>query len=212
MDTQKKKLAAQILRALKKYYPDVECTLENENPFQMLVATILSAQCTDKRVNQVTEFLFKKYQTPEDFLAVPLEEIEMDIKSTGFYHNKAKNIKALCERLVQDFEGQVPADMETLVSLPGVGRKTANVVMGNAFGIASGFVVDTHVSRLSQRLGLSNEKIPEKIEKDLVQLFPAREWINLSHRLIALGREFCTARKTLCDVCCLNGICPNPNK
>lgn len=197
-----------VLKILKKHYPNVRCTLEYRTPFQILIATILSAQCTDKRVNQVTVDLFRKYSTPDDYLKVPLEELENDIRSTGFFHHKAKNIHALCTILSSRYNNEVPQTMEDLVSLPGVGRKTANVVLGNAFGISSGFVVDTHVGRLSRRLGLSVETDPKKVEQDLVRIFPQKEWIDTSHRLIALGREFCSARKKRCEPCPMYKICP----
>ncbi|MDO5579957.1 MAG: endonuclease III [Planctomycetia bacterium] len=203
-----KKRGREVLKILKKQYPEVHCTLEYRTPFQILIATILSAQCTDKRVNQVTADLFKKYTTPNDYLRVSLEELEDDIRSTGFYHHKAKNIRALCEILRARYHNEVPRTMEDLVQLPGVGRKTANVVLGNAFGISSGFVVDTHVGRLSRRLGLSEETDPKKVEQDLVRIFPQKEWIDASHRLIALGREYCSARKKRCSECPMIKICP----
>jgi len=204
----RKKRAGQILKILKKMFPNAGCTLNHFTPFQLLIATILSAQCTDKRVNEVTPSLFSRFPTPHDFAAAPLTEIEDAIRSTGFYHNKAKNIKALCKILEDKYQGNVPGTMEELVTLPGVGRKTANVVLGNAFGIVSGFVVDTHVTRLSHRLGLSDQNTAEKIEDDLIQLFPRKEWVDMSHRLILLGRGNCSARKPKCDQCDLKGVCP----
>ncbi|MDO5554364.1 MAG: endonuclease III [Planctomycetia bacterium] len=201
------KRASALLRRLKKEYPDAQCTLDNANPFELLIATLLSAQCTDRRVNLVTRDLFKKYRSPADFLKVPLTELETDIKSTGFYHNKAKNIQALSRVLVERYAGQVPPVLEELTALPGVGRKTANVVLGNAFGIVAGFVVDTHVLRLAGRLGLSTEKTPEKVERDLMALFPQDEWVNLSHRLILLGRGPCQARRPECATCFLANLC-----
>lgn len=198
----------QVWNRLKKTWPDVNCALDYTSPFQLLVATILSAQCTDARVNMVTPGLFRKYKTPKDFLAAPLEDIETAIKSTGFYHNKAKNIQGAARVITENFRGKVPEDMESLLTLPGVGRKTANVVLGNAFGIIAGVVVDTHVSRLSQRIGLSKEKTPGKIEKDLVGSFPEETWVELSHLLIQLGRKFCKARNPDCERCPLNEICP----
>ena len=203
-----KPYVTKILRRLAKKYPDAECSLTYVDPLQLLVATILSAQCTDARVNRVTPGLFKKYPTAHDFAAADLPELESDIHSTGFYRNKAKNIKAACRIIDEQYGGHVPGDMEKLVALPGVGRKTANCVLGNGFGIAVGVVVDTHVERLAHRLGLSDAKTPEKIERDLMQLFPQKEWIGISHRLILLGRESCPARKPKCETCVLGDICP----
>ncbi|MDR1491753.1 MAG: endonuclease III [Planctomycetaceae bacterium] len=203
-----KKYAANILRRLKKKYPEARCALDYESPLQILVATILSAQCTDVRVNIVTKDLFRKYRSARDFAAANLNELENEIRTTGFFRNKAKNIKAACEILEQTYRGEVPADMEKLTKLPGVGRKTANCVLGNGFGIAVGVVVDTHVERLSRRIDLSESKTPEKIEQDLMPLFPQSEWIGVSHRLILHGRETCSARKPRCKDCLLNDICP----
>ena len=197
-----------ILRRLKKKYPDAGCSLTYLDPLQLLVATILSAQCTDTRVNIVTRDLFKRYRTAYDFAIAEISELEKDIHSTGFYRNKAKNIKAACQMIDKQYGGEVPADMAKLVALPGVGRKTANCVLGNGFGIAVGVVVDTHVERLSHRLGLSDANTPEKIEQDLMQIFPENEWIGISHRLILLGRESCPARKPQCSFCILGDICP----
>ena len=203
-----KSYVTKILRRLKKKYPDADCSLNYHDPLQLLVATILSAQCTDARVNLVTQDLFKKYRTAYDFALAELSELEKDIHSTGFYRNKAKNIKAACQIIDEQYDGEVPADIAKLIALPGVGRKTANCVLGNGFGIAVGVVVDTHVERLSHRIGLSDATSPEKIEQDLMQIFPHNEWIGVSHRLILLGREFCIARKPLCDPCVLSDICP----
>ena len=197
-----------ILRRLKKKYPDAVCSLTWRDPLQLLVATILSAQCTDIRVNIVTRDLFQKYRSARDFATAELSELEKDIHSTGFYRNKAKNIKAACTIIDEQYGGEVPAEMSKLIALPGVGRKTANCVLGNGFGIATGVVVDTHVERLSHRLGLSESNSPEKIEQDLMQIFPESEWIDISHRLILLGRESCPARKPKCDSCVLGDICP----
>ena len=205
----KLKNARKILKALKKYYPDANCSLDHVNPLELLVSTILSAQCTDKRVNMVTKSLFVKYKCPRDYVDISIQELENDIRSTGFYRNKAKNIQAACRMLLEKYNGQVPDSIDDLVTLPGVGRKTANVVLGNGFDIVSGVVVDTHVSRLSRRLGLTDEKTPEKIEQDLMTLFPKEEWVALSHRLIHLGREYCTARKPKCEMCPMVDICPN---
>jgi endonuclease-3 len=203
-----KKHAAAIVRLLKREYPDVECALVHDSPFELLIATILSAQCTDERVNIVTKELFAKYSTPAELRAVPIPRLEKLIQSTGFFRNKAKNIHECCEKLVKEHGGEVPADMEKLVQLPGVGRKTANVVLGTAFRIASGVVVDTHVTRLSQRLGLTEHEDAVKIERDLAAVLPRKEWIDFSHRLIWHGRRVCKARKPLCGQCVLQEICP----
>ena len=175
----------------------------------MLIATILSAQCTDERVNIVTADLFRKYRSPQDFAAADQRELEKDIHSTGFFRNKAKNIKAASRRIIDVYRGKVPETMEDLLTLGGVARKTANVVMGNAFGIASGIVVDTHVSRLSQRLGLTAQTTPEKIEKDLTILVPKKDWVMFSHWLIFHGRQVCKARKPQCNECCISDQCPS---
>jgi endonuclease-3 len=202
-----KTYVTKILRRLKKKYPDADCSLTWLDPLQLLVATILSAQCTDRRVNLVTQELFKKYRSAHDFAVAEISELEKEIHSTGFYRNKAKNIKAACRGIDEQYGGEVPADMAKLVALPGVGRKTANCVLGNGFGIAVGVVVDTHVERLSHRIGLSDASTPEKIEQDFMRIFPESEWIGISHRLILLGRESCTARKPKCDCCVLGDIC-----
>ncbi len=204
-----KKQTAEIVKRLKKAYPDAHCALIHTSPFELLIATILSAQCTDVRVNIVTADLFRKYRGPEDFLKVSQAELEKDIHSTGFFRNKAKNIRAACKRIIEEYGGRVPQTMEELLTLGGVARKTANVVMGNAFGIASGVVVDTHVSRLSQRLGLTTEKTPEKIERDLEQLVPKRNWVMFPHWMIFHGRQVCKARKPKCGECVLADICPS---
>ena len=203
-----KKRTHEIIKRLKKAYPDAHCALNHSNPFELLIATILSAQCTDVRVNIVTADLFRKYRVSEDFLNVSQKELENDIRSTGFYRNKARNIQAACKRIVEVYGGKVPEKMEDLLTLGGVARKTANVVMGNAFGIASGVVVDTHVSRLSQRLGLTKQKDPQKIEKDLIELVLKKHWVMFSHWLIFHGRRVCHARKPKCPDCVLNDICP----
>ncbi len=200
--------AARVTRALKKDYPDVTCALEFESPVQLLVATILSAQCTDKQVNIVTRSLFQKYRTAADFAAANLPDLENAIKSTGYFRNKAKNIKACCQRLVERHGGEVPRNLDDLVQLPGVGRKTANVVLGTAYGIASGVVVDTHVARITHRLGLTKSSDPVKIEQDLLVLLPQKEWINFSHRLIYHGRSVCNARKPRCEECSMRKFCP----
>lgn len=203
-----KKRAAAITRLLKREYADVECALVHDTPFELLIATILSAQCTDERVNIVTKELFAKYSTPAALAALPIPKLERLIQSTGFFRNKARNIHACCEKLVNEHGGEVPADLDKLVQLPGVGRKTANVVLGTAFGIATGVVVDTHVTRLSQRLGLTTHEDAVKIERDLIAALPKKEWIDFSHRLIWHGRRVCKARKPLCEQCVLNHVCP----
>ncbi len=209
MITAQKKFAVQIIKRLKEEYPDAHCALVHSNAFELLIATILSAQCTDVRVNIVTANLFRKYRQPQDYVDVSPEELEQDIKSTGFYRNKAKNIQAACGRIIENFGGEIPASMEELLTLNGVARKTANVVLGNAFGIASGVVVDTHVSRLSQRLGLTTETTPEKIETDLAEIVPKKDWIIFPHLLIWHGRAVCQARKPKCAECVLEDLCPS---
>ena len=205
----KKKQTATIIRRLKTAYPDAHCALNYTNPFELLIATILSAQCTDERVNIVTATLFRKYRGPSDFADAELEELERDVHSTGFFRNKAKNIKGASTRLLEVFGGEIPRTMEAILTLNGVARKTANVVLGNAFGIASGVVVDTHVSRLSQRLGLTGQTTPEKIEKDLELLVPKKDWVMFPHWMIFHGRRVCQARKPKCTECVLADICPS---
>jgi endonuclease-3 len=205
---EQKRHAAQVARLLRREYPAATCALNFSSPLELLVATILSAQCTDQRVNQVTPQLFQKYRTAADYARAPLEDIERDIQSTGFFRNKAKSIVGCCKVLAEQYGGQVPQDIEILVQLPGIGRKTANVVLGTAFRITSGVVVDTHVIRITRRLGLSSQKDPEKIERDLMALLPSKEWIDFSHRVIHHGRRICIARKPKCDECVLGGICP----
>jgi endonuclease-3 len=202
-----KRQVSRILAGLKKAYPEAECALRHVNPLQLLIATILSAQCTDKRVNLVTPELFRKYPSAEAFARASLTTLERLIHSTGFFRNKAKNIREACRRLVKDHHGEVPQSMEELLQLPGVARKTANVVLGTAFGVASGVVVDTHVFRISRRLGLTRARTPEKVEQDLMALLPAREWINFSHRLIHHGRRVCSARSPQCSLCSLEPHC-----
>lgn len=199
---------SEVIKRLRKEYPDAHCALDHTNAFELLVATILSAQCTDERVNLVTAELFRKYRTPQDYLEVAPEELARDIKSINFFNNKTKSIQATARRIVENFGGEVPQTMDELLTLSGVARKTANVVLGNAFGIASGVVVDTHVSRLSQRLGLTAEKTPEKIEKDLAALVPQKHWVMFPHWLITHGRAVCNARKPKCETCVLAGLCP----
>jgi endonuclease-3 len=198
-----------IIAGLRKTYPDAHCELNYSNPLELLIATILSAQCTDKRVNMVTAELFKKHRSAADFANAPLAELEQDIKSTGFFRNKAKNIQACCRKLVERHGGVVPRTMEELTLLDGVGRKTANVVLGNAFGINVGVVVDTHVARLSERLGLTKQKQPEKIEEDLMKLVPREQWTLLSHWLIWHGRRRCDARRPDCAQCEIRTLCPS---
>ena len=203
-----KRHARRVVRQLAKDYPDVECALVHSNPLELLVATILSAQCTDERVNLVTRELFKKYRSAADFARAPIKQLETDVKSTGFFRNKAKNIRACCQRLVESYDGQVPQEMEALVELPGVGRKTASVVLGTEFGIAAGVVVDTHVGRLSRRLGLSEASDAVRVERDLIEVLPQKEWIEFSHRMIHHGRAICNARKPRCDGCGFEKFCP----
>jgi endonuclease-3 len=198
-----------IITELRRLYPDAACTLNFSNPLELLIATQLSAQCTDERVNAVTEKLFQKYRTAEDYVKVSQEELEQDIRSTGFYRNKAKNIRAACQSILQNFGGEVPRTMEGLLSLPGVARKTANVVLGNAFGIVEGFVVDTHVGRLARRLGWTTNEDPVKVEQDLMRIIPQQDWLDLSHLLIFHGRAICHARKPLCEQCTLAHLCPS---
>jgi endonuclease-3 len=197
-----------IITALDRTYPRAKCGLRHSKPLELLVATILSAQCTDKRVNIVAKELFKKYRSAADYANAPLTELEQAIRTTGFFRNKAKNIRACCRKLVEHHGGKVPQTMEELTQLDGVGRKTANVVLGNAFGINVGVVVDTHVARLSQRLGLTKQKDPEKIERDLMALVPKKRWILFSHWLIWHCRRRCSARKPDCGHCEIKKLCP----
>jgi len=201
-----------IFTALDTLFPKAECALRHENAFQLRVATILSAQCTDERVNKVTPGLFRKYPTPQDYVGLPQEELEQEIRSTGFFRNKAKSIIGAATRIVQEFGGEVPRTMEDLLTLPGVARKTANVVLGTAYGIASGAVVDTHVFRITHRLKLSTEGTPEKVEQDLMKLVPQDQWISFSHQLIWFGRKICFARRPLCIECPLTTVCDSPDK
>ena len=198
-----------IIQALKRAYPDARCSLNHSNAFELLVATILSAQCTDERVNIVTENLFRKYRRPEDYLKVPDTELQNDIRTTGFFRNKTKSIQGTAKVLTEQYAGRVPETIDQLLELPGVARKTANVVLGNAFGIASGIVVDTHVTRLSRRLALTVEKDPVKIENDLVEIVPRKDWVIFSHLLIYHGRKICKARNPLCAECVIEKYCPS---
>ncbi|NOY30467.1 MAG: endonuclease III [Planctomycetes bacterium] len=200
--------AAKVLRRLKADYPEAPCALVHRSPFQLLIATILSAQCTDKRVNLVTKDLFRKYRTPADMASAPVRDLEKAVQSTGFYRNKAKNIKACSRGLMEHHRGKVPQDLDALVALAGVGRKTANVVLGTAFGLTTGVVVDTHVGRLSRRLGLTDQKDAVKVEQDLMRVLPKKEWIDFSHRMIYHGRSICSARRPVCDECSMKKFCP----
>ncbi len=204
----KRERALQISQRLEKEYPNATTALRWTNPFELLVATILSAQCTDEMVNEVTEGLFKKYPTPEDFAAAPLEELEQGIYSTGFYRNKAKSIKSTAQAVGEDFGGEVPDDMAEMLKLRGVARKTANVVLGTAFGKPTGIAVDTHVKRLAGRMGLSRQTSPDKIEQELVELLPEKNWIQFGHTMIWHGRRVCNAKKPLCAECCVQDLCP----
>ena len=203
-----KQRAAKIIELLEKQYPNAKTALNYSNPLEILVATMLSAQTTDERVNIVTQKLFKKYRTPEDYANVDIKELEQDIRSTGFYHNKARNLKKCCQLLVEKYNSQVPKTMEEMLELPGVARKTANIVLYNAYGIISGIAVDTHVRRVSQRLGLTEHDDPAKIEQDLMQITPKDKWMKLTDLLIFHGRQVCIARKPKCEICVLNKICP----
>jgi len=197
----------QILRGLDAMYPAATCALHHSNPWELLVATILSAQCTDKRVNEVTPGLFAKYPTPRDFAAVRPEVLAQDIRSTGFFNNKAKSIVGAAQKVLRDFGGQVPQTMDEMLSIPGAARKTANVVLGTAYGIASGVVVDTHVQRVSRRLDLTKQSDPVKIELDLMKTIPQDRWILFSHQIIHHGRALCQARKPRCEECKLDPLC-----
>ncbi len=205
----KRERAGAIDERLRGAYPDSRCALDNGSPLELLVATILSAQCTDKRVNEVTPALFRRYPTAKAYAAAPLPELEEMVRPTGFFRNKARALKGLGQALVADRGGRVPEDMEALRALPGVGRKTANVVLGNAFGKNEGVVVDTHVGRLSRRLGLSLHDDPEKVERDLMALLPQESWTLWSHLLIDHGRKICLARKPRCAECVLADLCPS---
>jgi endonuclease-3 len=207
--SQKRTRTGKLIERLKAAHPDARCSLDYANPLELLVATVLSAQCTDARVNLVTKSLFKKYRTASDYAMVSPGELEEDIKSTGFYRNKAKALRACGAELLARYGGEVPADMAALVQLPGIGRKTANVILGNAFERAEGIVVDTHVRRLAGRLGLTNHSDPDKIEQDLLQVVPREDWIIIGHLLILHGRRVCSARAPKCPVCPINDLCPS---
>ena len=207
-DPNAKAHARRIVNALAKLYPESTCALLFQNPYELLVATILSAQCTDVRVNMVTPALFASYPDPTSLARSRQEDVEALIRSTGFFRAKSKNIRTMAAQVVADHQGEIPGDLDALTNLPGVGRKTANVVLGNAFATASGVVVDTHVKRLSFRLGLTNNTDPIKIERELIELVPRKHWVDLSHRLIEHGRKVCIARKPHCSVCTLAKFCP----
>ena len=208
VDSETRKNARAIYRILTKTYPEVRCELDFENPLQLIVAVVLSAQCTDKRVNAITPALFKKYKSAKDYAKAPLPEIEQFIYSAGFYHAKARHLKGLGRKIVEEFGGEVPATIEELVTLPGVGRKTANVVLGHAFGIP-GITVDTHFGRLSRRFEWSSSMDPVKVEREVGLLIPEKEWTNLSQRMIWHGRRICHSRKPACGACPLAKICPS---
>jgi endonuclease III len=203
-----KQRTTKIIELLEKQYPNAKTALNYSNPLEILVATMLSAQTTDVRVNIVTQTLFKKYHTPEDYVNADIKELEQDIRSTGFYHNKAKNLQKCCQLLVEKFHSQVPKTMKELIELPGVARKTANIVLYNAYGITDGIAVDTHVRRLSARLGLTEQTDQDKIEQDLMKLTPKEKWMELTDLLIFHGRQICIAQKPKCAACMLNKICP----
>ncbi|MGD2066998.1 MAG: endonuclease III [Candidatus Bathyarchaeota archaeon] len=209
---EKKSRLMKIIEMLEEEYPRAKTALHYSSPLEILVATILSAQCTDKRVNIVTQSIFKKYTTVEDYANADLAELEQDIRSTGFYRNKAKNIKNAAKMLIEKFDSQVPQTMEEIIELPGVARKTANIVLSNAYGVIVGIAVDTHVRRLSKRLGLTENTNPEKIEKDLMQIVPKSHWKKITNLLISHGRAVCDARKPKCAICILNKICPSAFK
>lgn len=204
-----KKRTRDVIRRLKRAYPDAKCSLNYSTPFELLVATILSAQCTDERVNIVTADLFRKYRKPEDYLKVSPRELEKDIQSTGFFRNKTKSIQGTSKMLTEQYGGVVPQTMDELLELPGVARKTANVVLGNAFGIKAGVVVDTHVTRLSHRLDFTQQKTAEKIEQELIPIVPRKDWVIFPHLMIAHGRKICKARGALCAECPVEKQCPS---
>jgi endonuclease III len=206
---QLKERTEQIIKLLKRAHPDAHCALNHSSAFELLIATILSAQCTDARVNIVTADLFRKYRRPEDYLKVAALELQQDVRTTGFFRNKTKSIQGACKMLVEEFGSEVPRTMDELLRLPGVARKTANVVLGVAYDIAAGVVVDTHVSRLSQRLRLTKHKDAGKIEEDLMELVPRKDWIIFSHLLIFHGRRVCKARRPLCEECVVEELCPS---
>jgi endonuclease III len=201
--------APEIIRILSQSYPDAKVALRFSNPLEMLVATILSAQCTDEKVNEVTETLFAKYRTCEDYLRVPEDELKLDIKPTGFFNQKATSIREACRRIVEAYDGKVPETMEDLITLRGVARKTANIVLGNAYGKVVGIAVDTHVKRVSNRLGFTQHSDPDKIEQDLMRLIPKERWFDFTYVLIEHGRNVCVARRPKCEICPVNHLCPS---
>ena len=205
----KKRQVINIIRLLEKEHPDAKIALDYTNPLELLIATILSAQCTDKRVNIVTKTLFKKYKTPKDYTSVDIKELEQDIKPTGFYKNKSKNIKKCCQLLIEKFNSQVPKTMNELLELPGVARKTANIVLSNAYGIIEGIAVDTHIRRLAKKLGLTESEDQDKIERDLMEIVPKPQWMRIADLLIFHGRRVCLAKNPNCMGCVLNKICPS---
>ncbi|MCS6885698.1 MAG: endonuclease III [Acidobacteriota bacterium] len=207
-ETKRDERIHEIIARLRQRYPDARCSLEYNSVFELLIATMLSAQCTDERVNMVTATLFKKYRTIEDYAKADPAELEQDIYSTGFYRTKAKNIQAAARRILEAYNGQVPKTMEELLTLPGVARKTANLILGTGYGITSGIVVDTHVKRVSKRLGLATSENPEKIERELCELIPRKDWIDFSHLLVFHGRAECKPRP-LCSNCCISELCPS---
>jgi endonuclease-3 len=207
MKLDRKTAALETIKRLEKEHPDAKIALNYSNPLELLVATILSAQCTDKRVNIVTKSLFKKYRIAQDYAKADLRELEEEIRSTGFYHNKAKNIKNCCQMLVEKFNGHVPKTMQEMLQLPGVARKTANIVLSNAYGVVEGIAVDTHVRRVSKRLGLTDNEDPDKVEKDLMQIVPRKRWARVTDLLIFHGRRVCMAKHPNCAGCVLNDFC-----
>jgi endonuclease-3 len=209
MSDERRNWSRTVVRRLKREYPDVKCALTHHNAYELTVATILSAQCTDEMVNRVTPALFRRYPTPQKLARARPATVETQIRSIGLFRNKAKNIRGMAQRLVNEHDGEVPRTMEELLELPGVARKTANVVLGTAYGIADGVVVDTHVKRLSARLGLTEETTPEKVERDLMEILPKKDWIIVSHLLIFHGRRVCSARKPACERCVLADRCPS---
>ncbi len=204
--------ARAIVERLARAYPDARCSLNHRSPLELLVATILSAQCTDARVNLVTPALFARYPSARALAGADPAELEERVRTTGFFRNKAKSIRGACSLLVEKFDGRVPATMEELLTLPGVARKTANVVLGTGYGIAAGVVVDTHVMRLSRRMGLTREETPEKIERDLMAVLPAESWVKFSHAMILHGRQVCRARTPACAACCVADLCPSAGR
>jgi endonuclease-3 len=208
-ETDNEARASMIIKLLEKKYPRAKIALNFHSPLELLVATILSAQCTDERVNKVTETLFKKYRKAEDYAEASLSKLEEDVRPTGFFRNKARNIKRTGRMLVEQFDSGVPRTMEEMLMLPGVARKTANIVLQNAYGVVEGVAVDTHVRRVSRRLGLTENEDPNKIERDLIMIIPRNGWMRITDLLISLGRDVCVARKPKCQACVLNGVCPS---